>query len=137
MKKLTLTMTLEQAQVLQRSLEVIARIGMLQFKDMFELINPNITWDESTDLENLIKHYLTELGHDHYYSIQYQNVAEESQVAWDAYQHIRRELSWHKLGKDWRKDPRDLKEMRTVNYDEPMKVSKIKGEFEAKILEVK
>jgi hypothetical protein len=104
---------------------------------MFRLINPESSWELLDELEIYLKTTLADLPCNAYNAMHSIEVAEESQVAWDAYQHIRRELSWHKLGKDWRKDEREWPKMMTVNYDEPMKASKLKGEFEAKILEVK
>jgi hypothetical protein len=64
----------------------------------------------------------------------YGKVPEDSKIAWDAHQHLRRELSWHGLGKDWRKEPRDWKKMILVIYDEPLKASGLDGDFETELL---
>jgi len=130
--EIKLVMSRERAIVLYRALEIIARIGMLQFKDMLELLDPKISWDEAEEIEQFLKRRLSVLNKNAYYSISSKDVPEESHVAWEAYQHLRREIAWYDKGKDWRTDERvwtGPDSMVTVNFDEPMKMSATPGEF--------
>ena len=72
-----------------------------------------------------------------YNGIHSDKVPEESKIAWDAYQWLRREIAWNRHGKDWRVDNRDwtggANSMIGVSYDEPMKTSKIAGTFKTEI----
>lgn len=126
----------ERAILLMRACEVIARIGMQQFKDMVELLNPGVRWDEAIGIENWLKAKFGELSPKAFHSMHSDKVPEECQIAWDAYQHIRREISWYDRGKDWRKDKREWggkDSMMGVCFDEPMKASELKGDFTTEI----
>ena len=128
--KITLEMDLERAKYLIQALEVVARIGMGQFKDMAEFLQPMMDWDTKQEIESYLKHRIfPELSNNQFSGIRQDCVPEASQVAWDAYQHIRREISWLREKKDWRDQPRDWHTMMGVNFDEPMKVSKLEGDF--------
>jgi hypothetical protein len=135
--KIKLEMDRERAILLMRACETIARIGMSQFKDMVELLSPDTyTWDKAEEIEKYLKEKLApELGKNSFHSISNYKVPEECQVAWDAYQAIRREVSWFDIGKDWRTDQRDWNKMMGVNFDEPFKASKIDGDFKTERLE--
>jgi hypothetical protein len=144
--KIKLVMDRERAIHLMRACEVMARIGTGQFKSMVDLLGPNKTWDEALEIESYLKAKLMpELSSNSFRSAHSNEIKEECQVAWDAYQNIRREISWTDLGKDWRKDKREFLPihyhdgskslgMMGVNFDEPMKTSKLKGNFETELV---
>jgi hypothetical protein len=131
--EIKLVMDRERAILLLRALEVIARLGMGQFKELAELMDPKMGWDESKEIEVYLKSKLTpELHVNGYNGIRSDKVPQECHVAWDAYQHLRREISWADKGKDWRTDQREWYgegSMMGVSYDDPMKVSEIPGDF--------
>jgi len=128
--KIKLEMDRDRAIKLMQACEIIARIGMGQFKDMVELLKPEASWDECVVIENYLKAALKpSLTQNSYDSMSSVKCPESTQVAWDAYQHIRREISWRDAGKDWRVDPRNFREMGGVNFDEPFKASKLPGDF--------
>jgi len=138
-KKITVTlkMDFDRACNLMRALETFARVGMFQFKDMFDLLKPEIDWNEADELERLLKARL-DMSVNSYKGIRH--TPEECQVAWDAYQWLRREISWNGVGKDWRKDKRDWtseNSMMGVCFDDPFKVSKLPGDFSTTIVEEK
>ena len=128
--KIKLIMDEKRAVLLMQACETLARLGMSQFKELAELMSPMISWDEKTEIERYLKEKLTpDLSQGAFNSMHSQRVPEQCQVAWDAYQHLRREVSWHGAGKDWRTDQRDWKAMTGVHYDEPFKASKLEGDF--------
>jgi hypothetical protein len=130
--RITLTMTIEQAEYLSRILEISARIGIGQFKDMVDLLTSlgEMSWDEKIQIEDYIKSKIfPELQRNAYFGIRNINVKEECKIAWDCYQILRRELSWMRAGKDWRIDKRDWLKQIGVNYDDPMKCSSLEGTF--------
>lgn len=130
MMKIKLEMDRDRAIMLMQACETIARIGMGQFKAMVELLKPDASWDESLGIENYLKSILKpELTSQSFDAVRSVKCPEASQVAWDAYQHIRREIAWRDVGKDWRVDQRVFSEMWGVNYDEPFKASKLPGDF--------
>lgn len=128
--KIKLVMDRERAILLMRACEVISRVGMQQFKEMVELLNPEISYGDAIEIEGWLKSKLGNLPYNAYHGIHSDVIPEECQVAWDAYQHLRREISWELLGLDWRRDKRDWKKMIQVCYDEPFKASKLDGNFE-------
>jgi hypothetical protein len=132
--KITLTMDIKRAYSVMRSLELVARIGMGQFKEIAEFMHPFMDWDSKNEIEIYLKEKLKpELTSNAYYGVACDRVPIDSKVAWGAYQHIRRELSWARAGKDWRKDQRVWGEMGGVNFDNPMKVDGLPGDFETSI----
>ena len=130
---------LEQAEAcsLMHACEIIARIGMGQFKDMIELFNSKLGWNEVSAIEKDLKERLYPGIGQGYHAMHSDKCPEECQVAWDLYQHIRREISWFGVDKDWRKDKREfLNGMWGVNFDEPFKVSKLKSDFKIERIEL-
>ncbi len=124
-----LIMTEEQAAYLSRALEAFSRTGLGQFKDLFdEIVRYNLSHSLKDELESNLKSILFGLEHNSYLGINSEKVTETVRVAFDAYQHLRRELSWKKSGKNWRKDKR-TSDMMQVFYDPVMKVSKLKEDF--------
>jgi len=131
-----LIMTEDKAKILCTALETMARIGMHQLKDLFSILLPRMDYEESDKLEKYIKDYFRlRLSSDVNCGITNPKVPVEFQVCWDAYQHLRRELSWHNVGKDWRKDERDWKTMMSVSYDDPFPVTDDCGYFKTEIEE--
>jgi hypothetical protein len=134
--KIKLEMDRERAILLMHACETIARVGMGQFKAIVELLRPDMSYNDGSDIEFYLKERIfPEMSRHSYNSMHNEKVNESTQVAWDAYQHIRREISWFDIGKDWRTDQRGWDEMMTVNYDEPFKVSKLKGDFKTERIE--
>lgn len=129
----TLTLTPEQAQVLSHAAEIIARLGIGQFRDALEWLpttefRPD-GWHEDMEtigmlLSRHMKHnvdgYRSNLG------INNKDVAEQARIAWDLYQVIRHRLSWDRAieqGIVQPGEPRKWLQMDSVNYDAPMKAS--------------
>lgn len=136
--KITLEMNREQAIHLMRACETMARIGMGQFMVMVDLLVPLRDYDDAKEIERYLKSKIfPEMSLQGYHGIRQDQVNESCQVAWDAYQHLRREVSWLDDGKDWRTEARDWKTMMGVNYDNPMKSSKVPGEFKTERVEDK
>lgn len=134
--KIKLEMDRKRAIMLMRACETIARIGMGQFKSMVELLRPDMNYDEGKDIEFYLKERLfPDLNNQSFNSMHSSKCREECQVAWDCYQNLRREVSWFDKGKDWRTDQRDFKEMMLVSYDEPLKTSKLPGDFKTERIE--
>jgi hypothetical protein len=128
-KKVEIELEHDEACQFMRACEIMARIGMGQFKDLIELFNPKLNWDETSAIEMDLKGRLYPgMAKGAYYAMHNDKCPEECKVAWDAYQHIRREISWYGVGKDWRKDECS-NGMRGVSFDEPFKTSKLKGDF--------
>lgn len=134
-KTITLTMSIERAQLLSRAMETIARVGMCQFADMVSLMRPDMNYDQTHEIERYLKDKIRpSLGPHSYNGIAMKTeVPIECQVAWEAYQYLRRELSWDRVGKDFRKDQRDWSIMCGVSFDDPMKVSGAEGKFKTSI----
>jgi hypothetical protein len=135
-EKVQIDLEHDEACRLSRACEIMARVGMGQFKDMIELFNSKLDWNEQTVIERDLKERLfPEVGQG-YYAMHSNKCSEECQVAWDCYQHIRREVSWYGVGKDWRKDKREFcNGMLGVCFDEPFKVSKLEGDFKTERIE--
>jgi hypothetical protein len=128
--KIKLEMSRERALLLSKACEVIARIGMCQFKDMVELLINDYDYKFADEIENYLKTKIKpELSRHAYNSILSNKVPEEYQVAWELYQTIRREIAWFDKGMDWRSDQRDWNSMMGIKYDDPMKITKLKDSF--------
>jgi len=129
--KIKLVMDEKTASILSRACEMIARCGMGQFKDLFEMLSPEMHWDDLVALENRLKEKLIpNLSPFSYNSILSSKVSVESKIAWSAYQHLRRELAYMRDGKDWRVDKREFTMMMTVDYDEPFNAQEFTTEIE-------
>jgi len=130
-----ITMSWDRAVLLMRSAEVMGRIGMGQFKDMIRVMVPDMPWEEQAKIEKVLKGALNMgLDESSYYPIHSKRVPDECQNCWEAYQHIRREISWAADGKDWRTDARDWKTQMGVSYDNPMKYSNLPGVFKVEVV---
>lgn len=142
MKKLQLTIDLEHASQLMIALEAISRFGMVQLDVALDMFNNHhykklgrecFSRDIISWFEKNVKEVLTESGVDvHHDSIK----PKETVVAWDAYQYVRRELSWNHDGLDWRTATPEQKTERCwrgVMYDNPINTSG--ATFDCKIVE--
>jgi hypothetical protein len=131
--KIKLVMDEEMAQQLTLMLETIARCGINQFDNLIRLKMPGIDYDTIKVKEGVIRHLLSTCEGQANPSITSSNVNDGFRMAWDAYQHLRRELAWYQKGKDWRINARDST-MTLVNYDAPFKTSNCNGRFETEIV---
>jgi hypothetical protein len=132
MKKYTIEITENQANVIKEALEVFARLGIGQFRDALESLplKPHAEgWhDDMLVIGQILKKYTRSNvdGWQSSLSIHSQDVNDEAQIAWDIYQVVRRKLSWdYAIGNGWVKDENDSrnwKEMMGVNYDDPLQV---------------
>lgn len=130
----TLTVTKEQAQVLIQATEILARLGIGQFRDALECLPMRDFlpdgWHEDMDSigRMLSRHMIG--GIDGYRSslgIHHKDVSEASRIAWDLYQVLRHRLAWDRAAAEGIVEsadaPRKWPDMMQVHYDEPMKVS--------------
>lgn len=129
----TLTLSKEQAQVLSQACEVLARLGIGQFRDALEWLpvtefRPD-GWHEDMEtigmlLSKHMKHnvdgYRSNLG------IHHKDVSEQARIAWDLYQVIRYRTAWDRAIEQGIVKPgeqRKWPEMMQVHYDTPSKTS--------------
>ena len=130
----TLTVTTAQAETLILATEILARLGIGQFRDALERLPTREFmpdgWHEDMDSigKILSRHMIG--GIDGYYSnlgIHHKDVREPSRIAWDLYQVLRHRLAWDRAAKEGIVESanaqRKWPEMMQVHYDEPMKVS--------------
>jgi hypothetical protein len=133
MKTYTLTLTEAQAQTLSRGMDIIARLGIGQFRDALEQL-PLVKdyahgWHDDMDVIGLILAKYTIDGVNGWNSslgIHHNKVSESTRIAWDLYQVVRNRLAWdwaiaHGIVKEG--EQRKWPEMMQVHYDEPSKVS--------------
>lgn len=131
MTKYTLTMTEDQALAVMYALEAYSRACSGQFDMLLNSCGRKFgggAYRRATD-DTIKSIVFPELRANESYGIHGRFVDRLAKVAWDAYQYLRREISWHRDGKDWRKDKRDWNKMVQVIYDEPMHASD-SGPFE-------
>lgn len=129
----TLTVTEKQAQVIATAAELLARLGIGQFRDalehlpMPEFLPPG--WHDDMDAigKILSRHMAGGIdGHSSSLGMHHKDTPEVSRVAWDLYQVIRHRLAWDRAVRDGVVEPgapRKWPEMIQVFYDEPMKTS--------------
>lgn len=131
-KQYTLTVTETQAQVLIQALEVMARLGIGQFRDALDLLPMQEFrppgWHEDMEAIGRIlsKHTIGGVeGHRISLGISHADTSPQAKSAWDMYQVIRHRLSWDRAVWDGTIDspdaPRDWSKMLGVHYDEPMR----------------
>lgn len=121
MTRYTITVTRQQAQTLQTACEVLARLGIGQFRDALDHLptgefRPS-DWHDDMDAigEILSKHTPSHVDGDRTSAV--------AKDAWDLYQVIRHRLSWDaaiERGDIQPGQPRDWQKMMGVNYDTPM-----------------
>jgi hypothetical protein len=140
----TITLNETQAGTIQIACEVLARLGIGQFRDALEhlptteFMPPG--WHEDMDQigQILKKHTISNVdGWQSSLGIHHAKTHEEAKIAWDLYTLVRHRLSMDRAIDEGRikpGEPRKWPEMMTVNYDDPHHTSK---EPLAKIEEVK
>ena len=126
-----LTITERQAQVISTAVEILARLGMGQWRDGIEhmpLKRDYNTWyqDLAAIGSILRKHMIDNVdGWTRTHGIHSDAVTEHSRMAWDIHQAIRHRLAWDKAVKEGIvqsiDSPREWTKMMAVNYDEPIK----------------
>lgn len=128
MKKYKVELTERQLATLSSAAELVARLGIGQYRDAFEWlpIRSDISWsDYHADVDaigDIISKYTSsDLG------VSNPDTSSTSKIAWDLYQSFRRELAWDRAVDDGiiesRNSPRDWSKMMGVNYDEPYNTS--------------
>ena len=126
----TLTITREQASTLQTACEVLARLGIGQFRDALDHLpmaefRPS-GWHDDMDAIGAIlrKHTISHVdGWRSSLGIGGDRTSAVAKDAWDLYQVIRHRLSWDAAiarGDIQPGQPRDWGKMMGVSYDHPM-----------------
>ena len=130
----TLTLTEKQAETLMIASEVLARLGIGQFRDALEWLPtrdscPEGWHDDMTAIGRILSRYMIGCG-DGYHSnlgIQNSDVRPTPKIAWDLYQVIRHRLAWDNAVAEGVIDspdaPRKWTAMLGVHYDDPMQSS--------------
>ena len=136
----TYTMTLNETQAgtVQIACEVLARLGIGQFRDALEQLPttefvPDGWHEDMAAVENILRRHMQPNGK----TPNQISTREQHQTAWDLYTLVRHRLSWDRAIDEGRikpGEPRKWPEMMTVNYDDPHHTSK---QPLAKIEEVK
>jgi hypothetical protein len=131
----TLTLTLRQAQVLQQATEVLARLGIGQFRDALECLPLKEVappgWHQDMDDIGAMLARHTISGVDGWRSsLSFLGGAtpELSKIAWDLHQVLRRRLAWDRAVAEGlvasADAPRRCPEMMQVSYDDaPLRAS--------------
>jgi hypothetical protein len=127
MKTYKIEITEKQAAILSQACELLARLGINQVREIFNHIPIDYNGidyeayhDDQLAIETILKKHVKNPPFNSYPD-------SKSNIAWDLYQVLRKELSWeHAIKQGYvssKKDERNWKEMSGVNYDEPMKTS--------------
>jgi hypothetical protein len=129
----TLTLNEQQAQTIATACEVLARLGIGQFRDALEKLPTKEYmphgWQDDMHAIGLIlkKHMIGNVdGWHSSLGIHHNKVREEAKEAWDLYQVIRNRLSWDRAKAEGVTDGTTRNwsgGMMGVNYDEPFKTS--------------
>ena len=96
----TIHISAAQAQVISTACEVLARLGMGQFRDALEHLPLSETvpdgWFEDMDgIAHILKKHTTVMqGVGAYHSIGSHKTSAQSKTAWDLYQVVRHRLAW-------------------------------------------
>lgn len=132
-KRYTIELTEHQAQTMATACEVLARLGIGQFRDALEKLPTTEYrpqgWNDDMDTigRMLSKHTIGNVdGWRSSLGINHEKVREQSKDAWDLYQVIRHRLSWDRAIADGITDGKSRNwsgGMMGVNYDEPHKTS--------------
>jgi len=116
----TLRMTAAQAQAISHACEVLARLGMGQYKDALDCLPlkeyaPTGWHEDMEGIGHILKKHTTILhGVGAYHGISSSKTSTESKTAWDLYQVIRHRLAW---------DANPEGNRMSVMFDQPMKTS--------------
>lgn len=132
MKTYTITLTEKQAQTISAACEVLARLGIGQFRDALEYLPlkepfPGIWHDEMQRIGKILQPMMLHDidGWNSSLGIYHPQVRPNILVAWDIHKTIRHRLSWDAAIERGDTDgtTRDWSKMMGVNYDEPSKAS--------------
>lgn len=121
MNTYTLHITEKQAQAISHACEVLARLGMGQFKDALECLplrewRPDGWHEDMEGIGHILKKHTTVLhGVGAYHGISSAKTSAESKTAWDLYQVVRHRLAW---------DAQPEGDPMSVLFDQPMKTSR-------------
>lgn len=131
MKKYKVELTESQLSTLSVAAEILARLGIGQFRDAIDHLplRSDINYSDyhadvdaigkilSKHLKNKVDGYRSSLG------IHNEEVSNTSRIAWDLYQVFRHELAWDRaVDEGWvesKDGPRDWDKMMAVSYDAP------------------
>ena len=150
-KKLQVTMTLNQANLIVNALDLYSRMHMGQFSSLYSFLRMNTVvghdlidhdsqtkMDEYDQAEVHLKKFAETLGfsYNSSWGILSKEIHNEAREAFDIQQVLRQAESWTRQGKELGKDEREWTEMMGVNFDDPMlcsgtepvKVKVIEGE---------
>ena len=128
----TITVTDKQARTLSMACEVLARLGMGQFKDAFEhlpLRTKGLDWsawhDDMEDVARILSRHMQGGIDGIRSSTGINNADEDARTAFDLHAVIRHRLAWDRAIAEGITDGTERKwpEMMQVSYDEPMKYS--------------
>lgn len=109
-----------QARAISHACEVLARLGMGQFKDALECLPlkeyaPDGWWDDMEGIAHILKKHTTVMhGVGAYHSIRSHKTSDTSKTARDLYQVIRHRLAW---------DAEPNWNPMSVVFDQPMRTS--------------
>ncbi len=128
----TITVTDKQARTLSMACEVLARLGMGQFKDAFEnlpLRTKGLDWsawhDDMEDVARILSRHMQGGIDGIRSSTGIYNSNEDTRIACDLHEVIRHRLAWDRAIAEGITDGTERKwpEMMQITYDEPMKYS--------------
>lgn len=112
--KVTIELTLKQAELVSWAISNISRLQMMQFDALTEICHrkdqPYPVHQDMQDIEWQLKQVFSpELSHNAYWGIFNKEISNDARTLFDIHQHIRSTISWYRnpLG-GW-----------TVNYDKP------------------
>lgn len=117
----TLHLNAAQAATISHACEVLARLGMGQFRDALECLPlkefaPDGWHEDMEGIAHILKKHTTIMhGVGAYHSISSHKTDERSKIAWDVYQVTRHRLAW---------DANPEGDRMSVMYDTPMQTSK-------------
>ena len=127
----TLHLTEEQAHVLSRACEVLARLGIGQINEGLRELpqEKDIDWtdfhDDCAAVCKIMSKHMTKRIDGYSSNLGIHNADAGAKRAWDLHQVIRHRLSWDRaIAQGWTDGTkRNWNEMLGVNFDEPMRVS--------------
>lgn len=133
-KMYNLKITENQAYALSRACEILARLGIGQFRDALEEIPrekmvPEGWHEDMHEIGRILSRHTKRCvdGWKSSLSIHSEDVSETSKIAWDLYQVVRHQLAWDKAIKNGAvksmSSQRDWSRMMGVMYDEPIVTS--------------
>jgi hypothetical protein len=130
MSTYTLHISEKQAQTISHACEVLARLGMGQFKDALECLPlkeyaPDGWHEDMEGIAHILKKHTTILhGVGSYHGISSAKTSPESKTAWDVYQVIRHQLAWDAAKAEGHPGEGETRPPSwSVVYDNPMKTS--------------